>query len=857
MTEKIVNAIKTWVLRIMQWQGKTEECEDTVDNQDEQGKEVKPLSENTGNLDSAVSDFLPPPATPSENREGEHIPAPSGKVEPEVSVGSSDVFSSSRPIEPSVSKRGDAMVVDIPSDFVSAKHSESERVRSIPDPSGNALKKDREDDVESNAPLSKEAKTKSSGEAGNEFKVPLSSDSLSVSNQNADSAIDSSSGFMSSVRNRDKIFEGSPESSDVELQEIKTQKHDATAENVSSEFVSAESRESEEERVVAEPSKGEPEKDEKDDTEPAPSPTEETETEFSGEAGDGFAAPRSGDSSGISNRDTASPTDTVSGSAGGEKREKKSNKLPRQMPARRMPRNTVVKPSERTSRLPMRGPELICRYGSEEGKWEIVLSVPNEISDSVEVRHGEKVLYVKDGECKLSSFSGNVTVVYSDGKISEFRLFDGKSPLIFKLKNHGKGHGQRIGAITRGHFCLFAPSDWTRLGTSSDDCEGCVDPEFLAHHFFRGNDDSADCIGEFEECKLLTGEGFVLRGKQVMDDSQNGCLFVGPPPSLNPAQGIVYAQVGEERPGGWKSGNFNPVDDSLEEILDGRQGRFFVRVYNDEANLVDSEEFRYCSNLAEILVDDEPYDPNVPMLPSPGGHPPTILKFMGTDGIALNSKLKNDNPCVTSGQDGTIGIGASCPENDETVWSLFSERGVVEVAIMFPRVWWKIQRLDMDSGEWLDKPFDMTREEFRDRAEEGVGIRLSLPSSVKTGFAGFNDDLPLEFNVAEKLPFDWFIDYPEIVQSLYGAAELKVRFGNESLTLVRIVPEMSLRELPFVRVRRHDGGWRCGKGFSIGELKNAGLFASDAKRLGVRVDGRRRSVHRYNTDILIEVMKDA
>ena len=128
-----------------------------------------------------------------------------------------------------------------------------------------------------------------------------------------------------------------------------------------------------------------------------------------------------------------------------------------------------------------------------------------------------------------------------------------------------------------------------------------MDPEFLAHHFFRGNDDSTDCIGEFEECKLLTGEGFVLQGKQVMDDSENGCLFVGSPPGLNPAQGIVYAQVGEERPGGWKSGNFNPADDSLEEVLDGRQGRFFVRVYNDEASLVDSEEFRYCSNLAEIL----------------------------------------------------------------------------------------------------------------------------------------------------------------------------------------------------------------------------------------------------------------
>ena len=809
MIEKIMNAIKTWALRIVRWQEKTEKCEDVVSNQVERGKEAEPLLKDTSNLNSTVSDFRSPPTTTPENCEREQVFAPSGEIESEASVGSGDVFSASKSIETSdVSKQGDAMAGDIPSDFMSAKYRESEQMRSIPDPSRDTLKKGREDGVKSDASRSKEAETK-------------------ASSQNAVSVTDSSSGFTSSVRNKDKVFEESFESSDVELQEIKTQTDDATVENVSSDFASAVSRKSEEERVTDKLSKEELNKNEKGDTKPTSSSTEETEIE----------------------------------SSSSEQREKKSNKLPRQMPARRMPRSVAVKPSEKPTSQPLiQGPELICRYGSEDGKWEIVLSMPNEMSDSVEVRHDEKLLPIREGECVLSSFSGNITVACPDGKILEFRLFDGESPLIFKLKNYGKGHGQRIRAITRGHFRLFVPSDWTRLGNRSDDYEGCVDPEFLAHHFFRGQNDSTDCIGGFEECKLLTGEGFVLEGERVMDDSKNGDLFVGSPPSLNPAQGIACAQIGEERPGGWKSGNFSPVDDPLEKRLDGRQGRFFVRVYNDEASLVDSGEFRYCSNLAEILVNDERYAPDMPMLPSPKGHPTAILQFVGIEGMAVHPKLENGNPCVDFEQDGTIQVKSSCPENDKTVWSLFSERGTVEIVIRFPRVWWKFQCMDVDSGEWLDKPSDMTLEEFRNRAKEGVCIRLYLPSSVKTktGFAaGFNDDLPRKFNAADELPFDWFVDYPEIAQSLDSTAELKIRFGDKELTLVRIVPEISLRELPFARVKRAGGGWRCGKGFSIGELENAGLFASDAKRLGIPVDGRRRSIHEHNADILIEVMKDA
>ncbi|OYT64617.1 50S ribosomal protein L13e [Candidatus Bathyarchaeota archaeon ex4484_205] len=48
---------------------------------------------------------------------------------------------------------------------------------------------------------------------------------------------------------------------------------------------------------------------------------------------------------------------------------------------------------------------------------------------------------------------------------------------------------------------------------------------------------------------------------------------------------------------------------------------------------------------------------------------------------------------------------------------------------------------------------------------------------------------------------------------------------------------------------------RKGRGFSRNELKEAGLTVAEAKRLGLRVDPRRRSTHPENVKMLKQFMK--
>ncbi len=51
-------------------------------------------------------------------------------------------------------------------------------------------------------------------------------------------------------------------------------------------------------------------------------------------------------------------------------------------------------------------------------------------------------------------------------------------------------------------------------------------------------------------------------------------------------------------------------------------------------------------------------------------------------------------------------------------------------------------------------------------------------------------------------------------------------------------------------------GVRVGRGFSIGELEAAGLDITSAKKLGIPIDKRRRSVHQWNIERLKSFLQE-
>ncbi|BCU70867.1 50S ribosomal protein L13e [Stygiolobus caldivivus] len=47
-----------------------------------------------------------------------------------------------------------------------------------------------------------------------------------------------------------------------------------------------------------------------------------------------------------------------------------------------------------------------------------------------------------------------------------------------------------------------------------------------------------------------------------------------------------------------------------------------------------------------------------------------------------------------------------------------------------------------------------------------------------------------------------------------------------------------------------------GRGFSIGEIKEAKIDFQRAKKLGIRIDKRRKSVHRENVEAVLKYMEE-
>ena len=440
-------------------------------------------------------------------------------------------------------------------------------------------------------------------------------------------------------------------------------------------------------------------------------------------------------------------------------------------------------------RSPVSYPEWICRktLGST-WQWEVFLSADEECR-VVEARQDGRSLDIVNGECRPGSYAGSLCVVSEGDEQSELPMFDG-APLIFKLRKDWSGDGRKVGGITKGYFIIIVPGDWKRTGHALVEQQGCADPNFAAHYFFRNGDEPIEDVGGFEGYELSSSNSFELSGERVFDDSEEGELFVGTTPKLTVNSGVARVRVGEERKGGWKGENFKPSGQSLSDLLESREGRFFVRVFNAELKRLESGEFRYLRDLREILVNGERYTDSTLLLPSSTGHSPAEIRFVGVNGASITPSLPADATHMDVRQ-GNL-IIAPHPDADRVSCTLESGSGRVGIVLELPRVWWRLERDGSEPGEWRDTLLLMTRQEFRDEAYSNATIRLRLPRRIRSVVVGFDENQDQAYrsqrkegNVTET-PLPDFVDHSQIDRRLNEDAFLNVQCGGAVLPLIRV-----------------------------------------------------------------------
>ena len=406
-----------------------------------------------------------------------------------------------------------------------------------------------------------------------------------------------------------------------------------------------------------------------------------------------------------SDKDKTETSDTqealTSTTSGKNKSKRKVNRDYRRTPekqpwnigARRYSKNQPNKPTRLYSR-PV--PKLICQKLAE--KYELKLNVEGCDVDKVH-QDGDLLSIDKVGECQLRSYSGYLEITYKDGNESKVSLFDEDRPLIFKLsKDFDVGRHWKSG-IARGCFLVFMPYEWELDGDIHIEFWDCSDGQFRAHFIDMSSDE--DILpkirkrkGEKSLYKLPTDHAIELPGtnEPIFDDSSHGELHTGNVPYLKHPDDVTWIRVGEERKGGWKGENFKRDEADLEQMLGCRQGRFYIRVYDDNVDLLGSTDFRYLRDLRKILIDDRPYVPDMsPFKPCPKkGYSPTKLQFFGVDNTPPDVKVKDKKYLATEPSGGVVVFNPH-PGADEVICQLSFDKDQVDVTIRTPRIWWRLE----------------------------------------------------------------------------------------------------------------------------------------------------------------------
>ena len=439
-------------------------------------------------------------------------------------------------------------------------------------------------------------------------------------------------------------------------------------------------------------------------------------------------------------------------------------------------------------------PELVCRKIPASACWEVILTADEECQLAAAHLEGAPLDFT-DGQCRIPSLNGRLTVTSQDGPEHVVPLFEG-GPLIFKLRKNWAGDGRRTSGITSGHFIVIAPNSWRRTGHAPVEADGCADPAFRAHYFHRdatASDEGVDGFREWNDSSVAAG--IELTGRRIYDDSDEGELFVGDPPGLKSSPDIEWARVGEEAIDGWGK-NFQPHRKSLPEALDGRQGRFFLRVYDSDVSMLDSVAFRHLPNLSQIHVNGAEYAQDSVLVPRSTGYPPTAVRFVGAGGSTLLPVL----PVGTRQKalpSGAIEV-PPCPDADRMTCSLGSDARGVNIVLDLPRIWWRLEDGRADPGAWRDTRLVMTRAEFRRHAYSNATI--SLLSKRQTSVrAGFDDELdqPYRRTIDDDriaVPLVHFVNHTQIDRRLNDDASFNVEWAREIVPLIVIsadpVPEI-------------------------------------------------------------------
>ncbi len=358
----------------------------------------------------------------------------------------------------------------------------------------------------------------------------------------------------------------------------------------------------------------------------------------------------------------------------------------------------------------------------------------------------------RPGSWPLTEPLGPVDVVHGEGG-GPLR-FPAERFRIFKLFGSQHDRGRHLKSLTRGRFLVVTPLDW-ELDT---ECGGgeIVAPEYVLGALYRAHHlEVPDPLGGpvvFDtpggDVELPTqSPGFELEGDRLADaHPEAGPLFHGSPPQLRSLRNITYRTVvvGEEGPRdrstGWRASAAD-IEELRPRIAARRAGWFFVRLYDENDDWIDSLDFRFSRQLQAIKLDA------VPPIPGPDGHSPARFRLVhGEDCEVEPVSTLVDELFVTRKDDGYSIEIPPLPHCDETRWTIRESNGAeVELCLRVDRVWWSVadEAIESSATVWTDRELELRAENLAATSRRILRVRLPTVSFAREVRVGVEPDRSL------------------------------------------------------------------------------------------------------------------
>lgn len=451
-----------------------------------------------------------------------------------------------------------------------------------------------------------------------------------------------------------------------------------------------------------------------------------------------------------------------------------------------------------------------------------------EVEDSLEDLH----LYQNDeplepesshgNRHRLKDIKGQLKAEWNEREIVIPLLSQEKQHLVFKTRKNWNELGRLVRFPTIGYYIVIVPSDWKRdsnlAGLAPVKPENIHITNYKAHFFHLDDSDTAN-IGFFTEKDELKqvksgSQRFRLKGKVIEDASDNmGPIFAEKPPFLCAAKSdwtdVGLIVVGKEGRGRrkWRT-HFAPKKNDTEQSFPGdlekrKGGWFFVRIYDNDENLLESLDFRFMKALHSIEVS------SYKNFPGDGGHKPVELTFYHEqDCIVELAKGSESEVKISRESQKTEIIIPNHPSWDVSDWKIKYGKAKIDIEIMIERIWWSLvdditKKESIIKAPFFDQPLIVSNKLFLPTSKKAFCIWLPKARWANEVFVSLDESSKRKYpirmmdrNVNMPIP-DFYDEVKDNEHEIEIKASIQRYDGfQDSATICRIEPEISVEEEP-------------------------------------------------------------